>query len=97
MGGVLTGLGGSENDWTPHQCRLTAQSGRNLLTFASPGNRGGLGGNLDHVSLNRVPEPGGLALTPAALSGMLLLPRRRRRQAEQRRAVGLASSLKRDA
>ncbi|MBI3347762.1 MAG: PEP-CTERM sorting domain-containing protein [Burkholderiales bacterium] len=97
LGGVLTGLGGSENDWTQYQYRVTAQSGRNLLSFASVGNSDGMGGNLDNVSLNRVPEPGSLALTLAALSGMFLLPRSLRRQAEQRRAVALASTLKRDA
>eukprot|EP00042_Codosiga_hollandica_P004588 m.14322 g.14322 ORF g.14322 m.14322 type:complete len:225 (+) comp22166_c1_seq1:658-1332(+) len=92
---TLTGLGGSGNDWTQHQYRLTAQAGRNLLSFASVGTNDSLGGNLDNVSLNRIPEPGTLALTLAALAGVFLLPRGLRRQAELRRAAALASTLPR--
>ena len=97
LGGALTGLGGSENDWTQYQYRVTAQPGRNLLSFASVGSSDGLGGNLDNVSLNRVPEPGSLALSLAALGGLFLVPRTLRRQAETRRATALASTLARDA
>jgi hypothetical protein len=94
LGATLTGLGGSQNDWTQHQYRVTAQGGRNLLSFASVGSSDSLGGNLDNVSLNRVPEPGTLALTFAALAGCLLLPRTLRRKAEARRAVALASKIR---
>jgi hypothetical protein len=94
LGDTLTGLGGSENDWTQHQYRVTAQAGRNLLSFASVGTSDSLGGNLDNVSLsNHVPEPGSLALTLAALGGMFLLPPVLRRRARQRRAVALAATL----
>lgn len=97
LGDTLTGLGGSENDWTQHQYLVTAQAGRNLLSFASTGTSDSLGGNLDNVSLNRVPEPGSLALTLAALGGLFLVPRTLRRHAEARRATALASTLARDA
>ncbi|MGQ3054402.1 MAG: FxDxF family PEP-CTERM protein [Roseateles sp.] len=90
---TLTGLGGSGNDWTQHQYRVTAQAGRNLLSFASVGTSDSLGANLDNVSLNRIPEPGTLALTLAALAAVFLLPRTLRRRAEARRAVALASTL----
>lgn len=94
---TLTGLGASGNDWTQHQYRVTAQSGRNLLSFASVGSSDSVGGNLDNVSLNRVPEPGTMALTLAALAGAFLLPRTLRRRAELRRAAALASTLSRPA
>lgn len=91
---TLTGLGGGGNDWTLHQYRVTAQAGRNLLSFASVGSSDSLGGNLDNVSLtNRIPEPGTLALTLAALAGCLLLPASLRRRAEARRAQALAAAL----
>lgn len=94
IGDTLTGLGGSQNDWTQHQYSVTAQAGRNLLSFASVGTSDSLGGNLDNVSLNHVPEPGSLALTLAALAGAFLLPRPLRRRAELRRATALASTLR---
>ncbi|MFT7775603.1 PEP-CTERM sorting domain-containing protein [Roseateles sp.] len=94
LGGTLTGDGGSDNDWTLHQYRLTAQAGRNLLSFAAVGSSDSLGGNLDNVSLtSHVPEPGTLALTLAALAGCLLLPASLRRRAEARRAQALAAAL----
>lgn len=90
---ALTGVGGSGNDWTQHQYQVTAQAGRNLLSFASVGTSDSVGGNLDNVSLSRIPEPGTLALTFAALAGCLLLPRTLRRKAEARRATALAAAL----
>lgn len=95
LGDTLTGLGGSQNDWTQHQYSVTALAGRNLLSFAAVGTSDGVGGSLDNVSLNRVPEPGSLALALAALGGMALLPRLLRRRSEQRRAEALASTLAR--
>lgn len=98
IGDTLTGLGGSGNSWRLHEYQITAQAGRNLLSFASVGRSDGYGGNLDSVSLvNRIPEPGSLALTLAALAGAFLLPGMLRRCGEQRRAIALASTLKRDA
>lgn len=91
----MTALGGVGNDWTLHQYRVTAQAGSNLLSFAATGSSDGLGANLDNVRLNRLPEPGTLALAFAALAGCLLLPRTLRRQAEARRAKALASTLDR--
>ncbi|MDR7269589.1 hypothetical protein J2X20_002218 [Pelomonas saccharophila] len=93
LGATLSGLGGSGNEWTEYRFSLTAQAGRNLLSFASTGASDSLGGNLDNVSLHRVPEPGSLALTFAALAGCLLLPRSLRKQAEARRAQALAAAL----
>jgi len=98
IGDTLTGFGGSSNSWSQHEVRLTAQAGRNLLSFASVGTSDGLGGNLDNVSLvNRIPEPGSLALALAALAVAFLLPGMLRRRGELRRAIALASTLKRDA
>lgn len=97
IGDTLTGLGGSGNSWSLHEYRLTAQAGRNLLSFASVGTSDGLGGNLDNVNLNRMPEPGSLSLTLAALAGACLLPGMLRRKNEMRRATALTSALKRDA
>lgn len=94
LGDALTGDGGSDNDWTPHQYHVTALAGRNLLSFAATGRSDSLGGNLDNVSLtNHVPEPGTLAATLAALAGLLLLPASLRRRAEARRAQALAAAL----
>lgn len=94
---TLTGLGGAGNAWTQHQYQVVARAGTNVLSFASVGTSDSLGGNLDNVSLsNRLPEPGTLALAIAALGAILLLPRRLRRDAEQRRAVALAHTLQRD-
>lgn len=94
LGATLSGLGGSGNDWTQHQYRVTAQAGRNLLSFAAVGTSDSVGGNLDNVSLNRIPEPGTLALTFAALAGGLLLPRMLRRKAELRCAAALAAKIR---
>lgn len=91
---TLTGVGGSGNDWKQYEYQVIARSGSNLLSFASVGPSDSLGGNLDNVSLtNHVPEPGSLALTAVALLGAFLLPKRLRRQAQQRRATALASTL----
>lgn len=91
---TLTGLGGSQNEWTQHQYRLTAQGGRNLLSFAAVGTSDGLGGNLDNVRVSSIPEPSSLALALAALAGAFLLPGSMRRKAELRRATALASKLR---
>jgi len=96
LGDVLTGLGSSGNDWKQYQFTVTAQSGRNLLSFASVGSSDSLGGNLDNVSLNRLPEPGSLALTLGALGSLFLIRAAMRRQYRLRRATALASTLARD-
>ena len=95
LGPVLSGLGASGNQWTEVKFSLTAQAGNNLLSFAAVGTSDGLGGSLDNVSVRRLPEPGSLALSFAALAGCLLLPRSLRRKAEARRATALAATLNR--
>jgi hypothetical protein len=95
LGDALSGLGGVGNTWTQYKFDLTAQAGSNLLSFASVGTSDSVGGSLDNVSLRRLPEPGSLALTFAALAGCLLLPRSLRRRAEARRATALAATLNR--
>lgn len=95
LGPVLSGLGGSGNQWTEVKFSLTAQGGNNLLSFAATGSSDGFGGSLDNVSVRRLPEPGSLALSFAALAGALLLPRTLRRMAEARRATALVATLSR--
>lgn len=95
IGDTLTGAGGSGNVWSFYQYQLTAQAGRNQLSFASVGASDGLGGSLDNVRVGRLPEPGTLLLTLAALACALLLPSMLRRKAQARRATALASTLRR--
>ncbi|RZJ03993.1 MAG: hypothetical protein EOP39_21125 [Rubrivivax sp.] len=95
IGDTLTGAGGSGNVWSFYQYALTAQAGRNQLSFASVGTSDGVGGSLDNVRVGRLPEPGTLLLTMAALASALLLPSFLRRSAKSRRATALASTLSR--
>jgi hypothetical protein len=95
LGSTLSGLGGSGNQWAEYKFSLTAQAGNNLLSFAAVGTSDGVGGSLDNVSVRRLPEPGSLALSFAALAGCLLLPRTLRRNAKARRATALAATLNR--
>ena len=95
IGDTLTGNGGIGNVWSFHGYQVTAQAGRNLVSFASVGTSDGYGGSLDNVRVSRLPEPGTLALVIAALAGALLLPGTLRRRAQARRATALASALRR--
>lgn len=87
LGGTITGDGGAGNLWSEHRFSVVAQSGSNVLSFASVGRSDTLGGNLDNVRLSqRVPEPGSLLLTLSALGSLLLLHRTLRRRPVAARA-----------
>lgn len=77
--GSFTGQGGNANSWNEFSFRVRAIAGSNSLGFGALGTSDSLGGALDNVRLNAIPEPASLGLALAGVAGVLLM--RRRRQA----------------
>jgi hypothetical protein len=75
----VTGAGGNAHAWTEYSFNVRAATGVNTLSFAALGNNDSVGGSLDNVRLNAIPEPATLGLALAGVAGVLLM--RRRRQA----------------
>ncbi|WP_435007336.1 PEP-CTERM sorting domain-containing protein [Tundrisphaera lichenicola] len=67
----LTGVGQASTDWSLHNFDLTATQGVTRLEFLATGTSDSLGGYLDVVSLNAVPEPSSMALCGLAGIGGL--------------------------
>lgn len=61
-----SGVGAANHVWRQYAFSVVG-TGSNTLRFAAAGNADGLGGSLDNVRLNAVPEPGSLALVLGAL------------------------------
>ncbi len=75
----VTGAGAGTHVWSEHSFNVRAVAGVNTLSFAALGTSDSLGGSLDNVRLNAIPEPATLGLALAGVAGVLLM--RRRRQA----------------
>lgn len=77
---TLTGSGAGLSDHAWRQFTFTVRgNGNDRLRFAAAGTADSLGGSLDNISLNAVPEPGSLALVLAALGAVGFAARRKQR------------------
>ena len=72
-----SGAGQSAHQWRQYNWGVTG-TGQDTLRFTAAGRSDALGGSLDSVTLQGVPEPGGLALVLTALSACFGLKRRTR-------------------
>jgi hypothetical protein len=81
-----TGIGHPDTVWTLHSFDLLATSSTTRLQFTAVGTSDSLGGYLDAVSVNAVPEPSVLALSGIAGLGCLAVRRwaKRKTQASPR-------------
>lgn len=75
----VTATGGNAHAWNEYSFNVRAATGVNTLSFAGAGNNDSVGGSLDNVQLNAIPEPATLGLALAGVAGVLVM--RRRRQA----------------
>jgi hypothetical protein len=76
---TLTGSGVGLSDHAWRQFSFTVRgTGSDQLRFAAAGVSDSLGGSLDNVTLNAVPEPGSLALVLAALGAVGFAARRQK-------------------
>lgn len=77
--GTLNGSGQNQSNhvWRQYSFNVTG-TGSNQVRFVAVGNSDGVGGSLDNISLNAVPEPGSLALVLGAVGAAALVVRRRR-------------------
>jgi hypothetical protein len=77
---TLTGSGAGLNNHAWRQFSFTVRgTGTDQLRFAAAGTSDSLGGSLDNITLNAVPEPGSLALVLAALGAVGFAARRQKR------------------
>ena len=72
-----SGAGLSAHAWRQFSFTVRGTSS-DQLRFAAAGTSDGLGGSLDNIALNTVPEPGSLALALAALGAIGFAARRQK-------------------
>ena len=77
---TLSGSGAGLGNHAWRQFSFTVRgNGADQLRFAAAGTSDSLGGSLDNITLNAVPEPGSLALVLAALGAVGFAARRQQR------------------
>lgn len=75
---ALSGVGNGDTVWQVYSFDVTATGAATRLEFAATGISDSLGGYIDAVAVNSVPEPSAIVLSGSALLASLIVARRRK-------------------
>lgn len=83
---MISGLGGGETAWSTINSSVFTVTGPGVLRFAAGGTSDSLGGYIDNITLNAVPEPGTWALLILGFGAIGYSMRRRNGEVRTARA-----------